>query len=85
MTNTVCFMITYDTVQDLKHILYFYPECTKSSDVAFTEDHWTDVAKAGVVAKSKTLAEQAAWDFVRKLPEGCIIYPTIKRLSSVSL
>lgn len=44
-------------------------ECTKSSDVAFTEDHWTDVAKAGVVAKSKTLAEQAAWDFVRKLPE----------------
>lgn len=31
----------------------------------FTESDWTNVEKSGAYAKSKTLAERAAWDFVR--------------------
>ncbi len=31
----------------------------------FTEDDWTDLGKVGAYAKSKTLAERAAWDFIR--------------------
>ena len=38
----------------------------------FTEEHWTDVTSEigkGAYVKSKTLAERAAWDFVKALPE----------------
>ena len=38
-------------------------------DSIFTEEHWTDVESCGVYTKSKTLAEKAAWDYVRELPE----------------
>lgn len=31
----------------------------------FTESDWTNVEKSGAYAKSKTLAERAAWDFIR--------------------
>ena len=31
----------------------------------FTESDWTNVEKAGAYPKSKTLAERAAWDFIR--------------------
>lgn len=31
----------------------------------FTESDWTNVEKPGAYAKSKTLAERAAWDFVK--------------------
>lgn len=35
----------------------------------FTEDDWPDISKAGsAYAKSKPLAEKAAWDFVKDLP-----------------
>ena len=37
---------------------------------SFTEADWTDVDKIGLAyVKSKTLAEKAAWDFVKELPE----------------
>jgi len=37
----------------------------------FNETHWSDVNfdKIGAYEKSKTLAERAAWDFVRDMPE----------------
>ena len=38
----------------------------------FTEEHWTDVTSEigkGAYVKSKTLAERAAWDFLKALPE----------------
>ena len=41
-------------------------------DYTYTEDHWTDVnSQIGKDAymKSKTLAEKAAWDFLKDLPE----------------
>ncbi len=39
----------------------------KSSDQPFTEETWTDLTGPGVsaYAKSKTLAERAAWDFIK--------------------
>ena len=38
----------------------------------FNETHWTDVKKPnlGAYARSKTLAEQAAWEFLEALPES---------------
>ena len=38
----------------------------------FNESHWTDVNKRGLsaYAKSKVMAERAAWDFMEALPEG---------------
>jgi dihydroflavonol-4-reductase len=36
------------------------------NDRVFTEADWTDPSKAGPYAKSKTLAERAAWDFARE-------------------
>ncbi|MFC9428376.1 SDR family oxidoreductase [Streptomyces sp. NPDC056987] len=36
------------------------------SDRVFTEADWSDPGKAGPYAKSKTLAERAAWDFARE-------------------
>ena len=39
--------------------------------VSFTTDDWSDVNFRGIdaYAKSKTLAEKAAWDFLKDLPE----------------
>lgn len=34
----------------------------------FTEEDWTDPEKLDAVGKSKTLAEKAAWDYVKELP-----------------
>jgi len=38
----------------------------------FDESHWSnaDREEIGAYARSKTLAERAAWEFVEKLPEG---------------
>ena len=46
------------------------PTDTKKTD--FTRDDWTDVnlKSVGAYEKSKTLAEQAAWDFLKGLPEN---------------
>ena len=44
-----------------------YPE-----DMVFRDTHWTDVTSEGggqPYAKSKTLAEKAAWDYLKLLPE----------------
>ena len=38
-------------------------------DGVFTEEHWTDVASTQAYSKSKTLAEKAAWDYIKDLPE----------------
>ena len=41
-------------------------------DYTYTEEHWTDVNSEigkGPYIKSKTLAEKAAWDFLKNLPE----------------
>ncbi|OQV12398.1 putative uncharacterized oxidoreductase [Hypsibius exemplaris] len=51
-------------------------------DKVYSESDWTDMnAPVGAYAKSKTLAERAAWDFVRDLPEAnkfevAVINPT---------
>mmetsp|Transcript_13529 Transcript_13529/g.36149 ORF Transcript_13529/g.36149 Transcript_13529/m.36149 type:complete len:351 (+) Transcript_13529:112-1164(+) len=37
------------------------------NDELFTENDWSDVEKAGTYAKSKTLAERAAWDCAQEL------------------
>ena len=38
---------------------------------SFTEEDWGEPEKASdVYAKSKVLAERAAWDLVKELPEG---------------
>jgi nucleoside-diphosphate-sugar epimerase len=39
----------------------------KPTEVPFTEETWTDTTYKGISAyvKSKTLAEKAAWDFIR--------------------
>jgi len=34
----------------------------------FTEEDWTDPEKLDAYGKSKTLAEKAAWDYVKELP-----------------
>lgn len=34
----------------------------------FTESDWTNAQTAEPYAKSKTLAEKAAWEFIEKLP-----------------
>lgn len=46
-------------------------EATDASDRPLTEDDWTDVGhpRATAYYKSKTLAERAAWDFVKAHPE----------------
>lgn len=36
----------------------------------YTENDWTDVTAVGAYEKSKTLAEKAAWDFHKSLPES---------------
>lgn len=46
-------------------------EATQASDGPLTEDDWTDIGhpRATAYYKSKTLAEWAAWDFVKAHPE----------------
>jgi dihydroflavonol-4-reductase len=54
---------------------YGHPEKT-----VFTEDDWTDADARGVTAyaRSKTLAERAAWDFVRAGgPELAVVNPVV--------
>jgi len=38
----------------------------------YSEEDWADLNEYGITpySKSKTIAEQAAWDFVKELPEG---------------
>eukprot|EP00124_Ichthyophonus_hoferi_P001449 Ihof_evm4s76 gene=Ihof_evmTU4s76 len=38
-------------------------------DKPFDANDWTDVTKVDAYTKSKTLAEKAAWDFVKNIPE----------------
>ncbi|NED97368.1 aldehyde reductase [Phytoactinopolyspora alkaliphila] len=40
----------------------------RRGDARFTEDDWSVVERSTAYQRSKTLAEQAAWDFVRDLP-----------------
>ena len=53
----------------------------KPTEIPFTEDTWTDTNYKGISAyvKSKTLAEKAAWDFIRNEGGGLelsVINPT---------
>lgn len=41
----------------------------QSSDKVHTEEDWSDVETLDAYAKSKTLAEKAAWDFIKELPD----------------
>lgn len=63
-------------------------------DAAFTEADWTDPVAEGAYIKSKTLAEQAAWDFVAGEGKGLematvnpvvILGPALDADSSVSV
>lgn len=47
------------------------PPKEHEEDKAFTEEDWTNIEDPhlDVYAKSKVLAEKAAWDFVKELPE----------------
>jgi nucleoside-diphosphate-sugar epimerase len=65
-------------------------------DRALTEDDWTDTENPSVspYAKSKTLAERAAWDFVRERGEeqklatinpGAILGPVLNKDTSYSI
>ncbi|XP_054707123.1 uncharacterized protein LOC129216928 [Uloborus diversus] len=47
-------------------------ESTNEEGRVYGEDDWSDVTSPAMdaYAKSKTLAEKAAWDFVRALPSG---------------
>jgi len=38
--------------------------------VPYNEGHWADPEKANFYGKSKILAERAAWQFIKDLPEG---------------
>ncbi|MEO0581028.1 MAG: aldehyde reductase [Bacteroidota bacterium] len=54
----------------------------RGSNAKFTEEDWTDIANPSVNAyiKSKTLAERAAWDFVRQqagAPELATVNPSL--------
>uniref|UniRef100_A0A914CHQ6 NAD-dependent epimerase/dehydratase domain-containing protein n=1 Tax=Acrobeloides nanus TaxID=290746 RepID=A0A914CHQ6_9BILA len=44
----------------------------ETTDKVLTEDDWSNVNGKGIneYQKSKTLAEKAAWDFVKSIPEG---------------
>ncbi|XP_071086097.1 uncharacterized protein [Haliotis cracherodii] len=41
-----------------------------NADKVCTEEDWSDLEKLDAYAKSKTLAEKAAWDFVKELPDS---------------
>ncbi|KAK7090238.1 uncharacterized protein [Littorina saxatilis] len=40
-----------------------------NTDKVHTEEDWSDVESLDAYAKSKTLAEKAAWDFIKELPD----------------
>ncbi|KAK7478306.1 hypothetical protein BaRGS_00030458, partial [Batillaria attramentaria] len=40
-----------------------------NSDKVHTEEDWSDVESLDAYAKSKTLAEKAAWDYIKELPD----------------
>jgi nucleoside-diphosphate-sugar epimerase len=42
----------------------------ENSKPVYTEQDWSDVTIAAPYEKSKTLAERAAWDFLKALPES---------------
>ena len=42
---------------------------TENMKAVYNEDDWADLEVLGPYEKSKTLAEKAAWDFVKELPE----------------
>ncbi len=42
---------------------------TENMKELYNEDDWADMEVLGPYEKSKTLAERAAWDFVKDLPE----------------
>lgn len=43
----------------------------KNSNEPFNESHWSDVKQdIGAYPKSKTIAEQAAWDYIKSLPDA---------------
>ena len=46
----------------------FQSEETKKD--LYTEDDWSNLKACGAYEKSKTMAEQAAWDFLKALPEN---------------
>ncbi|KAK6195722.1 hypothetical protein SNE40_001090 [Patella caerulea] len=41
-----------------------------SKDKVNSEEDWSDVDKLDAYSKSKTLAEKAAWDFIKELPDS---------------
>ncbi|XP_050408842.1 uncharacterized protein LOC126823846 isoform X2 [Patella vulgata] len=41
-----------------------------SKDKVNSEEDWSDVEKLDAYSKSKTLAEKAAWDFIKELPDS---------------
>ena len=52
-------------------ILDTHPDKTPDDDV-YNEDHWSDPDRPGgmsAYAKSKVMAEKAAWDYVDSLPD----------------
>ena len=60
------------------------------------ESHWADLEVCGAYGKSKTLAKQAAWDYMKNLPEekkfelavidpGYIIGPAILNIESTGV
>ncbi|XP_076036197.1 uncharacterized protein LOC143022089 isoform X2 [Oratosquilla oratoria] len=59
-----------------------FAETTPEADKVYTEEDWSDPESATIdpYSKSKVLAEKAAWDFVKELPEEekielCVINP----------
>ena len=52
--------------------VYLCEDIDRPDEDIFTEENWTDVASPGgsqPYTKSKTLAEKAAWDYLKELPE----------------
>ena len=47
---------------------FFFPGSNTATDKVHTEEDWSDVETLDAYAKSKTLAEKAAWDFIKELP-----------------
>ncbi|CAG5126214.1 unnamed protein product, partial [Candidula unifasciata] len=55
---------------------------TAATDKVFTEADWADSESADPLVKSLILAEKAAWDFVKELPDAdkielCVLNPTL--------
>ncbi|XP_071545349.1 uncharacterized protein [Panulirus ornatus] len=61
-----------------------FGEPTPEADKVYNEENWTDPESATIdsYTKSKTIAEKAAWDFVKELPDDqkfelAVINPTL--------